>query len=227
MFTLRICMPCPGTLAPKRRRMPSSGWMRIASMFGSIWGTPRALKSASGARLNWIAISVTRLGQRLAGAQVERHAGPAPGVDLELAARRRSRSRSRARPPARRGTTGSARPRPSRRRTGRARRSSATSLGAIGLTARSTLSFSSRRSSASNSTGGSIANMASSCSRWFCTMSRSAPVCVVELAATLDADRLGHGDLDASRCSAGSRSARRGRCRSGRPRRFWTVSLPR
>ena len=41
-----------------------------------------------------------------------------------------------------------------------------------------------------------MAKMASSCRAWFCTMSRSAPVCVVELAAALDADRLGHGDLD-------------------------------
>ena len=42
--------------------------------------------------------------------------------------------------------------------------------------ARSTLSFSVRISSAENSTGSSIAVSASSCSRWFCSTSRAAPV---------------------------------------------------
>ena len=65
MFTVRIWRPWPGTLAPKRRRMPSSGWMRMASTFGSTWLTPAREKSASGARRNWTAISVTRLGSVL------------------------------------------------------------------------------------------------------------------------------------------------------------------
>jgi len=45
---------------------------------------------------------------------------------------------------------------------------------------RSTLSFSSRTASGSSDTGGSMATMHSSCNRWFCTMSRSAPGLVVE-----------------------------------------------
>ncbi len=40
-----------------------------------------------------------------------------------------------------------------------------------------------------------MAMMHSSCSRWFCTMSRSAPVCVVEMSAALDAELLGDRDL--------------------------------
>ena len=45
-----------------------------------------------------------------------------------------------------------------------------------GASARSTLIFSSRTASDSMLTGGSMAMMTSSCSRWFCTMSLSAPV---------------------------------------------------
>ena len=52
---------------------------------------------------------------------------------------------------------------------------SATSSAVIGRSERSTLTFSSRTAVASKSTGGSIATSASSCSIWFCTMSRSAP----------------------------------------------------
>ena len=40
---------------------------------------------------------------------------------------------------------------------------------------RSTLSFSSRTESAAIEVGGSMATRQSSCSMWFCTMSRSAP----------------------------------------------------
>jgi hypothetical protein len=45
----------------------------------------------------------------------------------------------------------------------------------IGRSERSTLTFSSRTSVAPKVAGGSIATSASSCSMWFCTMSRSAP----------------------------------------------------
>ena len=45
-----------------------------------------------------------------------------------------------------------------------------------GLSARSTLIFSSRTASGSMLPGGSMARIQSSCSRWFCTMSRAAPV---------------------------------------------------
>ncbi|MCY1379875.1 hypothetical protein D9M69_676360 [compost metagenome] len=53
---------------------------------------------------------------------------------------------------------------------------SATSCGVIGLSAFRILIFSSRMASSERLAGGSIATMHSSCSRWFCTMSRSAPV---------------------------------------------------
>ena len=54
--------------------------------------------------------------------------------------------------------------------------SRATSATVIGRSERSTLSFSSRTASGSSDTGGSMATMHSSCSKWFCTMSRRAPV---------------------------------------------------
>ena len=59
-----------------------------------------------------------------------------------------------------------------------------------------TSAFLSRTASASKEIGGSIAVIASSWNRWLGTMSRSAPVALVELAAPLDADRLRSGDLD-------------------------------
>ena len=74
--------------------------------------------------------------------------------------------------------------------------SRATSCRVGGAIARSTLSFSSRRASASNVAGGSIATRLRSWSRWFWSMSRTAPGLLVERAALLDADRLGDGDLD-------------------------------
>ena len=52
----------------------------------------------------------------------------------------------------------------------------ATSAPLIGFSERSTLSFSSRSALASSEAGGSIATRQSSCSIWFCTMSRSAPL---------------------------------------------------
>ena len=45
MFTDRTSTPSPGTLAPKRSRMPSSGWMRIASRFGSGWVAATPVKA--------------------------------------------------------------------------------------------------------------------------------------------------------------------------------------
>ena len=64
MFTLRTSRPRSGTLAAKRSRMPSSGWMRMASRFGS-GSEALSRKSISGGRLNWTAISVARRGRRL------------------------------------------------------------------------------------------------------------------------------------------------------------------
>ena len=62
--------------------------------------------------------------------------------------------------------------------------------------ARSTRTFSSRSASASNAIGGSIATRVSSCSRWFWRMSRLRAGLLVERAAALDAEVLGHRDLD-------------------------------
>ena len=73
--------PGPGTLAPKRSRMPSSGWMRMARMFGSIWADAGAAEERQRRALELDRDLRHAAWERLAGAQVERHARPAPGVD--------------------------------------------------------------------------------------------------------------------------------------------------
>ncbi len=80
-------------------------------------------------------------------------------------------------------------------RTARGRRGHVGHRFGIGRIERSTLTFSSRSASASSAGGGSIATTVSSCIRWFCSMSRSAPAPVVVAGAAADADVLGHGDL--------------------------------
>ncbi len=50
-----------------------------------------------------------------------------------------------------------------------------TSSMAMGRMERSSFTFSFRMSSASSDTGGSIANSAITCSKWFCMMSRMMP----------------------------------------------------
>ena len=77
-------MPGPGTFEPKRSAIPSSGWMRSVSTFGSLAAGSPMPNSSCGAGLNWIAISDERFGQALAVPQVERHARPAPVVDQQL-----------------------------------------------------------------------------------------------------------------------------------------------
>ena len=57
------------------------------------------------------------------------------------------------------------------------------------------MTFSLRTESAVKSLGGSIAVIASSCSRWFWKMSRIAPGLLVEAGAPLDAELLGDRDL--------------------------------
>ena len=64
IVTLRTSMPRPGTLAPNRSMIPSSGWIRIASRLAS-GSLALSLNSWCGTSLNWIAISVARLGSRL------------------------------------------------------------------------------------------------------------------------------------------------------------------
>ena len=91
---------------------------------------------------------------------------------------------------------------------------------------RSTLTFSSRTASASNATGGSMAVRESSCSMWFCTMSRRMP------AVSKYSPRPSTPMLSAtvsSTCSTyfwfhtGSKMPFPNR----KTRMFWTVSLPR
>ena len=67
----------PGSrhLRAEAERIPSSGWTRIASTFGSICGAPARPNRASGARRNWTAISVTRAASAL---PVERRTGRRP-----------------------------------------------------------------------------------------------------------------------------------------------------
>ncbi len=62
MLTVRGRYRSPGTLAEKRRAMPSSGCTRTIRVLGAAAPSP---KSACGSLRNWIAISVTRLGSRL------------------------------------------------------------------------------------------------------------------------------------------------------------------
>ena len=74
MFTVRTSSPRPGTFAAKRSRMPSSGWMRSASRFGSGSVADVAEQHQWRHLLELDRDLGGALGQPLAGAQVERHA---------------------------------------------------------------------------------------------------------------------------------------------------------
>ena len=76
--------PAPGTFAPIASETPSSGWTWIRSTFGRSPSPAISANGGCGARWNWIAIVVSRRGQPLAGADVERRVRPAPVVDVEL-----------------------------------------------------------------------------------------------------------------------------------------------
>ena len=65
IVTLRMRRPALGTLAPNFSEMPSSGWIRSVIAFGSTSFIASRPKVRCGGRLNWIRISVTRLGSRL------------------------------------------------------------------------------------------------------------------------------------------------------------------
>ncbi len=96
-----------------------------------------------GAR-NWTAISDTRLRQPLARSQIERHAVPAPVVDVEAHRGVRRRRANPARRPAPRGSRAPPSRRSSRRRTARARRSCGIVSGVSQRIDLSTFTFSSR-----------------------------------------------------------------------------------
>ena len=65
MVTLRMRRPALGTLAPNFNEMPSSGWMRNVRALGSTSFIASRPKVRCGGRLNWMRISVIRLGSRL------------------------------------------------------------------------------------------------------------------------------------------------------------------
>ena len=73
--------PGPGSLIISQSLTPSSGWMRSTSRFSSI-SPALASKIECGILRKGMTISDCR--QALAGAQVERHARPAPVADLRL-----------------------------------------------------------------------------------------------------------------------------------------------
>jgi hypothetical protein len=66
MCTVRMRMPCPGTLAPIASDTPSFGCTWISSTFGRRPSSPAPSSNGGcGARLNWIAIVVSRRASRL------------------------------------------------------------------------------------------------------------------------------------------------------------------
>ena len=65
MWTVRIVIPCPGIFAPIASESPSSGCTWISSTFGRSPSTETSSNGGCGARLNWIAIVVSRRGSRL------------------------------------------------------------------------------------------------------------------------------------------------------------------
>ena len=65
MCTVRIDMPAPGTFAPIASDTPSSGWTWIRRTFGRSPSPAIASKGGCGARLNWIAMVVSRRASRL------------------------------------------------------------------------------------------------------------------------------------------------------------------
>ena len=61
MCTLPTVRSSPGTLVATERAIPSSGWMRSTSTFGSMsWQTSSRPKRQKGICWKWIATSVVR-----------------------------------------------------------------------------------------------------------------------------------------------------------------------
>ncbi len=65
MCTVRIVMPWPGTFAPIASDTPSFGCTWISSVFGRSSSAEASANGGCGARLNWIAIVVSRRASRL------------------------------------------------------------------------------------------------------------------------------------------------------------------
>ena len=215
MFTVRMVMPWPGHLRADRERDALVG-LDAHDEHVRAAGRSRAVssKSGCGARLNWIAISVARLRQPLARAEVERRVGPAPVVDVELRGDERlghrvgrdalllAVARHLARP---------RRARPYWPRT--------TCFGpGVCERARSTFTFSLRTASAVEAIGRlhrGQRERAASCGSGPCRGSRR-PARSNAPRPSMP-DRLGHGDLHVVDVLAVPDAARRCRWRSGRP----------
>ena len=82
MVTSRTSICVPGTLEPKRIVAPSSGWTRITTAFWPKSSSPWSRNKQVGCALEDHGDLRHAAAQALAGAQVERHTGPAPGVDV-------------------------------------------------------------------------------------------------------------------------------------------------
>ena len=175
--------------------MPSSGWMRRTRALGCRPSDVGGREGQVGDPLELQGHLGDPLGQPLAGADVDRHAGPAPVVDLEL-----------------HGHVGlglavgvdalllavaghRAGPRTSRRRTGPAPRRSATSSGVGISTARRALTFSSRMPWASMVAGRLHQGERQDLHDVVLDDVAQGAGGLVEAAPVLDAERLGHGDL--------------------------------
>ena len=65
MCTVRIVIPWPGTFAPIASETPSSGCTCTSSTFGRSPSDAVSSNGGCGARLNWIAIVVSRRASRL------------------------------------------------------------------------------------------------------------------------------------------------------------------
>ena len=65
MCTVRIIIPCPGTFAPIASETPSSGCTWTSRTFGRSPSDAVSSNGGCGARLNWIAIVVSRRASRL------------------------------------------------------------------------------------------------------------------------------------------------------------------
>ena len=156
------------------RTMPSSGWIGKDNPGGlpAEGGLQRERLMRHAAKLDGDFRYL--LGQALASAQVKRHTLPAPVIDVQLERRRRLRLRIRHHPlflAIAGHLLAPMWPGPYCPRTALCARAS----GEIARTAWSTSTFLFRISSAEKETIGSMATRQSSCIRWFCTMSRSAP----------------------------------------------------
>ncbi len=192
MFTGRMRIRVPGIFAPSESDTPSFGCTVRIELVRLHADRALGLEREVRHRLQRHRDLGDLAGEPLAGAQVDRHARPAPVVDLEPQRHVGLRAASRPARPPRRGSRPPPCPRPCRPCSGRARPRPPRG----GATAWSTFTFSSRTSSASNVTGGSMHSRLSSWSMWFWTRSRSAPDAVVVARAPADAHVLGRRDLD-------------------------------